>query len=157
MSQLGQYLSVNAILAGVDFITGDIGGQISPDAFGNINLLGIGGVVVTGAPNTLTISATLTPLVVAVNFAMSPYVVTLIDGYLSVDLTGGPVIIQLPNAPITGRVIYIKDKLGLAAANNITVTTVGGIVLIDGIASGIMNTAYQSLSIIFNGASYERF
>lgn len=69
-----------------------------------------------------------------VNNGISPYVVTASDNYLGVDVSGGVVIIKLPNAPVTGRTFTVKDKTGGALANNITVTTVGGVVLIDGAA-----------------------
>jgi len=55
------------------------------------------------------------------------------------------------------QVFIIKDRTGSAAANNITVTTVGGAVNIDGATSFVMNTAYQSIQVIGNGSTYEIF
>src|SRR3990167_3073553 len=58
MSQAGRY---NVIVAGsgnVNTITGELGGSVTGDAAGNVNLVGSGDLVVTGTPgtNTLTIS-----------------------------------------------------------------------------------------------------
>ena len=84
----------------------------------------------------------------------TPYVVLDDDEFLNVDTGIGAISIELPNAPTTGRVIYIKDGDGSALTNNITVTTVGGVVTIDGATSVVMNSDYQSLSVIFNGTAY---
>lgn len=93
----------------------------------------------------------------AVNFAASPYTVLVADEYISVDVTGGAVTILMPNAPATGRIIYIKDKVGLSATNNITVQSVSHLVLIDGAVDVALNTSYEASSFLFNGVSYEQF
>lgn len=92
---------------------------------------------------------------ISVNNGLSPYAAVATDYYISADVTAGVVVIRLPDSPTTGRVFVIKDQVGLAATNNITVTTVGGAVNIDGATSFVMNTAYQSIQLIFNGTSYE--
>jgi hypothetical protein len=51
MSQLSQYRFIDLVRS----ITGDVGGAVSPDAAGNINIVGSGLVVTTGTPNTITI------------------------------------------------------------------------------------------------------
>jgi hypothetical protein len=90
-----------------------------------------------------------------VNFAASPYTVLSGDVYLQVDVTGGPITINLPDSPATGRYYTIKDSVGLAATSNITVTTVSGTDTIDGVTSFVMNTGYQSINVIFDSANYE--
>lgn len=85
----------------------------------------------------------------------SPYVVLVGDQFLGVDCSGGAITIQLPNAPTTGRYITIKDSTGSASTNNITVTTVGGVVTIDGATSYVMSADYESVSVLFNSTSYE--
>lgn len=115
-------------------------------------------VTVTTGANTITIAAntgSFTLNYTGVNHAASPYTVLAADDYISADVTAGVISILLPNAPATGRVFTIKDKVGLAGTSNITVTTVGGAVTIDGSTSFVMNTAYQAISVIFNGTSYE--
>lgn len=87
----------------------------------------------------------------------SPYVVLTTDQYISVDSSGGAITIQLPNAATSGQYFIVKDRTGSAATNNITVTTVGGIVNIDGATSFVMNTAYEAVSVMGNGTSYEIF
>lgn len=79
------------------------------------------------------------------------------DVYISVDASGGAKTIQLPNAATQGIIFKLKDRLGNAATNNITVTTVGGVVLIDGATTFVMNSAFQSFSLIGSGSTYEVF
>ncbi len=62
--------------------------------------------------------------------------------------------IRLPNAPVSGQVFVIKDVTGTAGANNISLTTVGGIVNIDGSVTQTMNVNYGSLTVFFNGTEY---
>lgn len=84
----------------------------------------------------------------------SPYVVVSTDYIVSMNASGGAKIVHLPNAPTSGRVFVVKDVSGIAATNNITITTVGGVVTIDGATSYVMNVNYQSLMLVFNGTSY---
>ena len=93
----------------------------------------------------------------SITTADSPYTVLSTDDYISADATAGPITVRLPDAPSTGRVFIIKDAVGIAATNNITITTVGGAVTIDGSTSFVMNTAYESISVIFGGTNYEVF
>lgn len=140
-------------IGGLATLTGNTGGAISPTA-GNINILGSGIISVSGAGSTLTISAS-GDLDYAVTLtSTTPYVVTASDQVVGIDCSAAIKTVQLPNAPTTGRWITIKDYTGSSAAFNITVTTVGGVVLIDGAASYTMNSAYQSVTVVFNGTSY---
>lgn len=84
----------------------------------------------------------------------SPYVVLATDQFLGVDSSGGAIQVNLPNAPATGRVFNIKDSTGSAAGTNITVTTVGGVVNIDGATTFVLNSAYQAINVIFTGSEY---
>lgn len=117
------------------------------------------GISITNGAGTISISAsgTTTLTYVSVNHAASPYTVLSTDDYIGADVTAGVITILLPNAPSTGRVFIVKDKVGLASTSNITITTVGGVVTIDGSTSFVMNTAYESVSVLFNGTSYEVF
>ncbi|MFI5332581.1 MAG: hypothetical protein ACHQVS_00600 [Candidatus Babeliales bacterium] len=156
MSQITKYLlgSSNPI----DTLTGNSGGAVPPTA-GNINIIGSGSINVVGNPgtSTLTISTTGTTFLHYTAVNTSPYVVLLTDEYLGVDSSGGAITIELPNAPATGQVWVIKDTTGSAVAHNITVTTVGGVVNIDGATSYVMNTVHTSIEVIFNGSAYEIF
>lgn len=87
----------------------------------------------------------------------STYTVLTSDEYLSCNVSGGALTIDLADAPTTGRVVTVKDSGGDAATSNITVTTVGGVVTIDGSTSYVMNTNFQAARFIFNGTSYEVF
>lgn len=92
-----------------------------------------------------------------VTSAMSPYTVTSTDMYLGVDTTSGPVTINLQNADVVARNFTIKDKVGNASVNNITVTTPGASTLIDGSTSYVISGNYQSINLIYNGSAYEVF
>ena len=117
------------------------------------------GISITNASNSITISATgtTTLTITSVNHAASPYTVLTTDEFLAVNTSGGVVTIDLPNAPATGRVFYVKDTNGTAATSNITVTTVGGAVTIDGATTYVMKTNFQAISVVFDGTSYEVF
>lgn len=91
----------------------------------------------------------------AVTNAQTPYTVLSTDYYIAADVTAGVITLRLPDAPTTGRIFTIKDKIGNSAVSNITVTTVGGAVLIDGAATYTINTNYAAINLIFNSVSYE--
>jgi hypothetical protein len=113
--------------------------------------------IVNGA-NSITISAnTGSETIRYTGVSTTPYVALSTDDYLGVDSTGGPITIELPNAPATGRVFIIKDTFGDSAANNITVTTVGGAVNFDANPSVVMTSAFEAIQVIFNGTFYEIF
>lgn len=82
-----------------------------------------------------------------------PYDVLGTDYVVSVD-TSAARTIRLPDAPTTGKIFVIKDVIGSAAANNISLTTVGGAVNIDGATTYTMNVNYQSVTVIFSGSAY---
>lgn len=113
-------------------------------------------ITITNAANAITIAANAGAA--TLNFtatAVTPYVVAANDDFIAIDASGGAKTVQLPNAPATGRIFVIKDQNGNAAANNITVTTVGGAVNIDGATSFVMTTNFQSLQVLFDGTKYE--
>lgn len=94
---------------------------------------------------------TITP----VDFGDTPYTVLAFDQFLSVDSTGGAISILLEDAPAVGRVVIIKDSTGTAVgANSMTITTVGGAVLVDGATTFTMNSAYQAINVVFDGSKY---
>lgn len=112
------------------------------------------GVSITNGAGSITISATGTTTLTYTAVSTSPYVVLNTDDFLGVDCSGGAIQINLPNAPATGRVWSIKDITGNAQTNNITVTTVGGVILVDAAATYVMNTQYSAINVLFNGTKY---
>lgn len=115
-------------------------------------------ITITNAANSITISSGTGSQIVAytsITSGLSPYTVLSTDYYISADTTGGVISVLLPNAPTTGRIFVVKDKAGTSATNAITVTTVGGVVTIDGSATYTINTNKEAISLIFNGTSYE--
>jgi hypothetical protein len=139
------------------------GGTTTTNPFQSIASVGTANQVLTsnGAGALPTFQASgLGPQVITITLlddTDSAYTVLTTDYYLSCDVSAGVLVINLANAPTTGRVIIVKDSTGSAASFNITVTTVGGVVTIDGATTFVMNTAYESSSFVFNGTSYEIF
>lgn len=149
-----------AFISGIDGVNvGSVARVVTEasDQLGTAIITAGTGISVTAGANTITIAAsgTSTLTYTSVNHAASPYTVLSTDEYIGADVTAGVISILLPNAPSTGRTYTVKDKAGLAATSNITVTTVGGVVTIDGSTSFVMNTAYESANFMFNGTSYE--
>jgi hypothetical protein len=133
------------------------GGTTSAGAIQSIASVGTAGQILTsngaGAlPTFANPAGTSTLTYTLVN--TSPYVVLSTDEFLGVDCSGGAIQVNLPNAPATGRTYVIKDITGNAQTNNITVTTVGGVVLVDSAATYVMNTQYSSINVLFNGTKY---
>ncbi len=117
-------------------------------------------ITITNGAGSITIAstaATANLTVTLLSTDSSPYTVLVADEYLSCDVSTGILSILLPNAPSTGRVIIVKDSGGDSATNNITVTTVGGVVLIDGSTSRVISTDFEALQFIFTGTAYEVF
>ena len=128
-------------------------------AAGILTVIGSGGITTSGAGSTLTIvgSGEQVIAITALDNTDSPYTVLTADYYMTCDVSAGVLTIRLPNVPATGKVFIVKDAGGDSATNNITVTTVGGVVNIDGATSFIINTNYRSLQFVFTGAAYEIF
>ncbi len=157
MSQMGSSFSSSPGTGRVVTLTGNSGGAVSA-TLGNINIIGASGVLVAGNPGTSTLTVTAASTAYAyTNVASSPYVVLTTDEYISVNSSGGAIVVQLPNAATLGQAFIVKDRTGSAATNSITITTVGGAVTIDGATTFVMNTNYQAVQIMGNGTSYELF
>jgi hypothetical protein len=125
--------------------------QVLPNGLtGEVLTAQAGGLPVWATPGSISNNVT------GVDFAESPYTVLSTDYFLAVNATGGPVTVNLPPSPGTGKIFIIKDTAGIAATNHITISASGG-VLIDGLASQVMNTNYESISVIFDGVNYEIF
>lgn len=130
---------------------------VAVPALNILNVLGSPGVSTSGAGNTITITMTeVIPSYVNVT-GPAVYVVTATDYFISCDSTAGVITIQLPNSPTQYDRFVVKDRTGTAFTNNITVTTVGGVVLIDGSTSYVFDEPYESIEVLFNGTSYEIF
>jgi len=127
------------------FIAGIVGVTASNAELVTINS-STGQLGVTTLPLLLTFTT--------VNFAASPYTVLAADQFLEVQSSGGAITIKLPNAPSTGRIIYIKDTSGNASANNISVTTVGGSVTIDLQTTYTIASNFGAIILAFDGTAF---
>lgn len=106
----------------------------------------------TGA-NQITISASGTQVVAIRNAIVTPVVLNGGDDVVSVQVPGGvAVAVTLPVGTL-GRTFTIKDGLGLATALlPITITPTAG--TIDGSATATINTAYGSVTLVYNGTQW---
>lgn len=80
-----------------------------------------------------------------------PYTTKPQDAVIIVDTSSARTIVPLAS-PVTGQMHTIKDNVGSAATNNITITPSGA--NIDGSASTTINIAYGSITIVFNGTQW---
>jgi hypothetical protein len=62
--------------------------------------------------------------------------------------------VNLVSSPATGRVVTIKDGAGNASSDNITLTPAAG--NIDGSATLVMSTNYQSVRLVYNGTQWNQ-
>lgn len=62
-----------------------------------------------------------------------------------VDTTSGPQTFTLPTSPEDNEQWRVKDAMGHAATNNITITA-GGVILIDGSTTILIRNNYAALS-----------
>ena len=128
--------------ANVVNVNGDTGIKVIANADGSNNML----IQVTNeADNYVNVTGPTT------------YVVQADDYFISCDSTLGIVTIQLPDAATQYDQYVIKDRTGTAASNDIVVTTVSGVVTIDGATSLTFVDNYESLELLFNGTTYESF
>lgn len=135
-----------------------IGATGADAAFATITSTG-GTISFTLGANTLNLETSGSEVytITALDNTDSPYTVLGTDQYLSCNVSAGVLTIDLPDAPATGRVFSIKDSGGNSNVNNITVTTTGGTVTIDGATTFVINSIYEAIDVIFNGTSYEVF
>jgi hypothetical protein len=113
------------------------------------------GLSVTPGANTITLATNgISVLNYTAVSSPTPYEVLSTDSIIGADSSSNVVVIQLPNTTTTGRCFTVKDAVGSANANSIVVTTVGGVVNIDGSTSVTLNTDWDSVQVMFNGSQY---
>lgn len=89
---------------------------------------------------------------VAISTKNNSYSILTTDCFLAGDCNSGNITFTLPAVSgNTGRIFYIK-KID-ATANTLTIVGFGG-ELIDGVASFVLSSQYQSVSVIDNGTSW---
>lgn len=129
---------------------------VAVPAANNLNVFGSGGATTSGSGDTITIIVSEIPG--AYQNVVSPgYVVLTTDYFMSCDTSTGLITVQLPNAPAANQRFVVKDRTGNSATNNVTITTPGGVVTIDGSTSVLLDDPYDSIEVLFNGSSYEIF
>lgn len=121
----------------------------------NLNVFGEEGASTRASGSTIFVAAEqLITLTTPVSY---PYTVLDTDYMVLVDSSGGARTINLPNTTTTGKVFIIKDNTGNGLANNITITTPGGVVTIDGSTTFVLNGAWESADIVWTGTNYRVF
>jgi len=74
------------------------------------------------------------------------------DYFFCLDPTSNTIGLALPASPATGLSYLVKDCTGKAATNSITITPNSG--NIDGSATFVMSTNYQSIAITYTGSQW---
>ena len=117
------------------------------------------GVSITNGANSITIAANGSAFAYTnVAHGASPYTVLSTDYYISVDCSLGTVTLKFPNAPTANTTWVIKDRTGSASTNNISITTVGGSVTIDGQTTYKITSNYGAVNLLANSSpTYEVF
>jgi hypothetical protein len=103
--------------------------------------IGSGNQIIGGNPSPVTVTNVTTPTYTALGS----------DYFLCVDTSTTPVTITLPTG-ILGTVYIVKDCMGDANTNNITIQGTGG-QLVDGSVATI-NSPFGSIQLIFNGVEW---
>lgn len=156
----GSLTSIPVGLTG-QVLTGVTGGDpvfAAPASTGVQTVTGGLNITITGTATDPIVSASQAQLLTNYSVAnASPYVVTATDFYITVDTSTIPITIQLPNAPTIYRRFVIKDSAGNAAVQNVTVTTVGGVLNIDAAPTFVMNTNYEAIELVYDGFGYQVF
>ena len=86
---------------------------------------------------------------------MLPFETVLFTGVTVIDTSTGAVTsLTLPTAQtVSGRTIIVKDAGGNAATNNITIDTEGA-QTIDGAATKVISTNYDSVKLYCDGSNW---
>ncbi len=149
-----QIVSTSGGGGGIQTING-----ISPNLSNNFVLSAGPGISLTSISNGIQIAATDAAFSYkSVIFAMSPYTVLVSDYFLSVDSSAGAVTLLFPNVPVALQTWVVKDRTGNALANNVTLTTPGGLDLLDGSATYLLDDNFEAIQILANPSlNYELF
>lgn len=161
MSQFYQGVTAGALPPSVptSFVTDN--GTVIPAA-NIVNITGGPGIEVVANPtgsNNLVINQTnVVSKYTAISFADSPYTVLPDDYYISVDGSGGIVVVNLPDSPVVDQKFLIKDRLGNATKlKPITIKSLSGVVTVDTKNSVDINSKYESCEVLFHNSNYETF
>jgi hypothetical protein len=80
------------------------------------------------------------------------YLVLATDDIIAVGTTSAGITVTLPASPTAGDAFDVKDTVGLAATNNITISGNGND--IDGASTFVISTNYGSVTLVFNGSEW---
>lgn len=94
--------------------------------------------------------------ITAVNFAASPYAGLATDEVIATDATGGAIAITLP-PPVARKTIKVIDTTGTISSTNTVTVSQNAAELIDGATSIVMDTPYESLTLVSDGTNWFTF
>lgn len=113
-----------------------------------------GKTVQTTTRNISNLTVLLPGITVALRSTSSPAVSAsaTTDYFLCLDPTANAIQVNLPPSPALGLTFLVKDCTGQAQTHNITIVPTGA--NIDGIPNFIINLAFQSVAVTYNGVQW---
>jgi hypothetical protein len=84
----------------------------------------------------------------------TPFAVQQTDDFIPVDVSITAITVNLPAGPALGKGYTIAHVAGNAAANNITVNGNGHNIL--GAGTFVINTNFQTLTVVFDGTNWSK-
>jgi len=123
-------------------------------ATGNFTVSGLSGGQLYNSSPTILLRDSLQGNIVKSTRSAVSYVVLASDYLIGITSTAAPRTVTLLASPHLDQHFIIKDESGAANTNNITVTVAGGAINIDGATTFVMNVAYGSIEVYWNGSQY---
>ena len=149
MSQFGRSIPGSGPGSVVETLTGNTGGAVGPTG-GNINVIGAGGITVTGNPGTSTLTITGAGAGFTWNDVTIPaQAMAVNNGYVADDVAG--VILTLPAVAAFGSVIRVASGTGLwiIAQNAGQVINFGNMPTTVGVAGSLAASAqYDAVELL---------
>lgn len=142
---LGTYNNSGPTLARTTILDSSNGGSVVSLSAGMKDVLGVWPAAKLGA---------LAPIMTQVRSSSSATVTAsaTTDYFLALDPTSNPITVNLPSSPATGLSFLIKDATGQSAINNITIAPASG--NIDGSATFVLNTNFESVAVTYTGSQW---
>ena len=105
--------------------------------------VGLTDILLSSSGNVYSVTSTITA---------TTYTALITDQFIPVDSTSNVVAITLPLSPITGESHTVADISGTAVTNNITINGNGKNIV--GSATYVISSAYNAITVVYNGTNW---